>query len=243
MISQPGTDKLLFVWTDPIARRRHVVGHLYKQGNVYTFQYAKDISVAKSRFFTNFPAFPDLDQVYSSTGLFPAFERRLPSPKRPDYAQVLQRFGLTPPVESWDLLRVTGGRLATDEFEFAMPLKHCGNSVEAQFYIAGWRYHGAGVPPMQYRLGAELEVRPEPTNEQDPSAHAIHTLQGSKLGYVPAFYAQTLAELRVKASAVVAAFDEDAGLNGALYVHLKGAVPDGVLAHPDLLDLVSIPES
>ncbi|HEY3365150.1 MAG TPA: HIRAN domain-containing protein [Symbiobacteriaceae bacterium] len=226
-------EDLLFIWTDPANRRRNVVGCLQKWPARYTFRYAKSLPSTAGTKFWAFPAFPDITRVYESQELFPAFARRLPDSSRTDFGKFLSAFGLKPPVSSWDLLKVSGGRLATDTFEFAIPLQRNDDQIAFDFYVAGWQYHGAHVDPQEYAESARLNIAPEVSNPHDPHAFSVMTTQGHKLGYVPAFYAETLARLHASVEGRVVTFNPEAGPRGALFVRLTGKLPPS--AHAETL--------
>lgn len=86
-------------------------------------------------------AFPDITKSYSSDRLFGTFESRLPDKRRPDFNELVQELGLPKEYAEMDLLRATGGRLATDSYEFVHPLYVEDNHFDFDFYVAGWRYY------------------------------------------------------------------------------------------------------
>lgn len=54
--------------------------------------------------------------------MFAPFYRQVPDKRRPDFESILQDLGLPRDYTVMDLLRATGGRLATDSYEFVHPL-------------------------------------------------------------------------------------------------------------------------
>lgn len=94
-----------------------------------------------------------------------------------------------------DLLRATGGRLATDSYEFVTPTYVYGNHFDFDFYIAGWRYYEGEQILKQLKIGEKVQFQLEPENEQDPKAVIVLTSQGRKLGYIPAFYSEFMFQL------------------------------------------------
>lgn len=115
------TQTFYLVWREPgpNSRDKHKIGELSFDGFRYWFQYDRaGVEAACSRGFSGLAAFPDLDKRYESVDLFPTFAHRLPDPRRPDYIDVLARFSLRPGDSPYEILRRTGGKLATDQLMF-----------------------------------------------------------------------------------------------------------------------------
>lgn len=74
-----------------------------------------------------------------------------------------------------DLLRVTGGRLATDSYEFVQPVYIEGNHFDFDFHIAGWRYYNGENCLHNLEVGSKLVLEHEITNEQVPHAVMVKT--------------------------------------------------------------------
>ena len=115
-------DRLCVLWTDREGQRWDI-GELWRspEGD-YAFGYRLDLlRQAKEAGFRLLPEFPDprgLDAPYRSARLFSTFSQRVPSPKRADYKQMLEAWG----VESKDPLEIlsrSGGVLHTDRLELA----------------------------------------------------------------------------------------------------------------------------
>ncbi len=132
---------LWLIWQNPNTRQRYHVGTLLKKGDVYYFEYEmkkkrRGLEEALKEGYTPHLAFPDLQGKYSSDHLFSAFSRRIPDRRRPDYEKIVKQYGLTPDHTELDLLRATGGRLATDTYEFVQPVYKMDNQFFLDFYIA-----------------------------------------------------------------------------------------------------------
>lgn len=82
-------------------------------------------------------AFRDIHKEYKSHQLFDAFARRLPDRRRPDFNELLQAHGLTNDYTEMDLLRATGGRLATDPYEFVAPIYRDEDHFDFDFLCSG----------------------------------------------------------------------------------------------------------
>ena len=78
------------------SRLRHAVGRLWVKSGDYYFAYNKEgLLSAKKYGYQLHPSFPSLE-VYKSKTLFLAFASRLPNKERVDYADMLNKYGLTP---------------------------------------------------------------------------------------------------------------------------------------------------
>lgn len=186
---------LWLIWQNERTRQRYHVGNLVHHEGKYMFYYEKHakrrgvIEALKNGYHLHL-AFPDVNKVYVSERLFGPFERRLPDRRRPDFQEILRAHGLSDDYTNMDLLRATGGRLATDTYEFVPPIYVYGNEFDFDFYIAGWRYYEGERVLDRLQVGDDVIFRLEPANEQDPKAVVVLTKQGEKLGYIPAFYSE-----------------------------------------------------
>lgn len=105
---------LWLIWQNMETRQRYHVGTLTHQGNKYIFKYEtlkkhRGLQEAMENGYLPHIAFPDLNNVYTSTELFGPFARRIPDEQRPDFRDLLESFGLTKDYTPMDFLRVTGG--------------------------------------------------------------------------------------------------------------------------------------
>lgn len=82
------TPKTLFLaWLDPISRYWFPIGRLTFDGGIYQFVYTQGVKEAQEKCaFKPLSSFPRLDEIYTSTQLFPVFANRLMSRSRPDYS-------------------------------------------------------------------------------------------------------------------------------------------------------------
>jgi hypothetical protein len=184
---------LWLIWQNEQTRQRYHVGNLVHHEGQYVFYYEKmrqrrGVREALENGYQLHLAFRDINKVYVSDKLFGPFARRLPDHRRPDFLEILRAHGLSMDYTEMDLLRATGGRLATDSYEFVAPIYVYGDHFDFQFYIAGWRYYEGEKVINQLQVGEEVRFRLEPENKQDSKAVMVLTKQGHKLGYIPAFY-------------------------------------------------------
>ena len=197
--------ELWLIWQNVETRQRYHVGRLYQQDGVYTFiyensGYRRKLGEAMDNGYRPHLAFPDTDRVYTSNTLFGPFARRLPDIRRPDYQTVLQDLGLPRDCTEMDVLHATGGILATDAYEFVSPVFIEGNDFNLDFFVAGWRYYDGESIFNQLRIGDVLDFSLDPENPEDHKAVAIWSMNGEKLGYIPAFYSAWMFEVIQKSA-------------------------------------------
>ena len=184
-------DALRVVWLDPATGERVSIGVLRRGGGRYHFERLPDYERAhKAGFWA-----PELDasERESSPFLFAIFAQRIPSSTRPDFARMMQDWGVRDPDDRFEILAASGGRLKTDRLELFEERPMTDTLVTPlRFRVAGVK-HGDGAAYVT--AGDELELRPEPTNEYDADATLVLLRDGRKLGYVPRPYAPLFAKL------------------------------------------------
>ncbi len=199
---------LYLIWREPESRAQHKVGELSFDGFRYWFQYDRPaVAEACRRGFSPLAGFPDLDKRYESVELFPTIAHRLPDPRRPDYETVLSRFRLQPRAHPFEMLRRTGGRLATDELSFEEAPEQTPGGQSFQCFVAGWRFYDGDRILEELQPGTGVVLERELSNQYDSNAVAVFSQSRRKLGYIPSYFseltARALAEGRsVRASVV-----------------------------------------
>lgn len=194
MAYKDNLDYLYLIWQNPTTRQKRQVGVLTRNG-CYTFSYVDDVQTIDG--FELLPAFPDPHKTYRNDLLFPTFSSRLPDPKRPDIAKILQKYGLEK-YDAFELLKKSEAKLPYDTFSFIDPILTEGKNVR-NFYIAGTRYHaGCGqtdcaVVRGEVQVGDRLTLWPEPDNVRDESAVRI-VKDNIVLGYVPRYYSKIVVQ-------------------------------------------------
>ncbi|WP_027723949.1 HIRAN domain-containing protein [Tuberibacillus calidus] len=185
---------LWLIWQNVETRQRYHIGNLSSLNGEYTFSYElsgkrRTLFDAMKNGYKPHLAFRDIKKVYKSNRLFDAFARRLPDKRRPDFHEILQSFGLSKDCTDMDLLRATGGRLATDPYEFVSPIYKYNDHFDFDFYIAGWRYYDGEKVLQQLKINEEVRFELDKDNPKDTKAVTIFTkTSNQKLGFVPAFY-------------------------------------------------------
>lgn len=185
---------LWLIWQNKKTRQRYHIGNLSSLDGEFTFSYElsrkrRTLFEALENGYRPHLAFRDIHKEYKSDRLFEAFARRLPDRGRPDFSALLKSLGLSNDFTEMDLLRATGGRLATDPYEFVAPIYRYNDHFDFDFYVAGWRYYDGENILHELNEGDKVTFKLEENNPMDKKAVLILTSQsGDKLGYVPAFY-------------------------------------------------------
>lgn len=164
--------------------------------SAYRFRYTKGAEEAtKLADFPPLPEFPDFERNYESSELFPIFQNRIITPKRPDFAEYLRVLDLDENADPIEILSATGGRRVTDTFEvFPKLAKDTDGSFVCRFFLHGWRYVSE---PAQMRLnslnrGEKLYVALELTNPMTEMAVQIQTTDYQMIGWAPQYLVNDL---------------------------------------------------
>ncbi|VAW00778.1 hypothetical protein MNBD_ACTINO02-1990 [hydrothermal vent metagenome] len=181
------TRRLVVAWQDPEERTYHKVGYLEVfEGPKFRFFYDLE-AVAELKNFEPFPNFPDEPYIYESSELFPFFNNRVISRKRPEYSTLLRALALGEEASPIEILERSGGARATDTIQvFAVPTADDSGVVDFVFPAHGVRYvEGADERITRLQPGDRLEFQPDPENEYN--ADALLVASGEPLGWVPNF--------------------------------------------------------
>ncbi len=197
MARENGRDFIYVVWQDPRERDNYVIGTLTRNGH-YEFVYGVEVEKARQHGFTPLVSFPDFKATYQSDEVFPAFACRLPDPRRRGIEDILKKYGLIE-YDEFEFLKKSGARLPTDTLSFIDPILDSEEEIERIFYVAGTRYYMGctGKDCTQAKKiepGAELNLVPEPDNQHDKYAIAIYTQDGTKVGFLPRYYSESVSE-------------------------------------------------
>jgi hypothetical protein len=201
----PFPKAVFLAWQDPGSRTWFPIGKLScESGDLFRFVYTGGFEIAHARAgLTPLIGFPEVQQVYESSELFPLFKNRIMSRSREEYESYVARLNLPldgPPPLS--LLARSAGRRSTDSFEiFAHPqfirpdgeVRYC-----IDFFVHGIRHMPASAADRALLLEADerLRLMPDGQNPEDPSAVALRTEDKVLLGYVPRYYCPDLELLR-----------------------------------------------
>lgn len=198
MSRRDNRDYIYLVWKDYKGRKRYIIGELSKNGK-YEFKYrASDVDVAIRNGFEPLIAFPDIEEVYSSYDVFPAFSSRLPDKRRKDIKEILGRYKLES-YDAFELLKKSGGKLPTDSLEFIDPIFLDEMNIVREFYVAGVRHcdYCNEVNKnihINLNINEELKLEQEYDNNHDKFAVKIMNKENKLIGYVPVFYSEAINE-------------------------------------------------
>ncbi|MFT8349140.1 HIRAN domain-containing protein [Clostridium saccharoperbutylacetonicum] len=191
-------DYIYLVWKDYNSRQRYIVGELSRNGK-YEFKYRiQDVNKAINNGFEPLIAFPNIDEVYESHDIFPAFSSRLPDKRRKDVKEILGRYKLQV-YDAFELLKKSGGKLPTDSLEFIDPIFLEETNIEREFYIAGARHHDhcqgeRNKANFKININEELILVKDINNEHDEFAVKVKNKENKCIGYIPIFFSKEISE-------------------------------------------------
>ncbi|MGH4126052.1 MAG: HipA N-terminal domain-containing protein [Clostridium sp.] len=97
------------------------VGELSRREEKYYFKYdISGVEKAKEYGFSPLPNLPRIDVEYFREELFSSFLNRIPGHGKRDVSSVLKRYDLKK-YDAFELLKKSGGKISTDNFEFVSP--------------------------------------------------------------------------------------------------------------------------
>jgi hypothetical protein len=216
---------LYIAWQDADIRSWYTVGMLERENDAYRFQYTAGALDLPG--FTPFGRMRNLYDVYYSRELFPLFANRILNKSRPEYRRYLEWLDVGDNDDALLLLSRSGGARATDLLEiFEKPQRDDMGFYTLYFFSHGLRY--LSDASRQYidslQQGDTLELVPEPDNDYDESAIALHGKQYIKTGYCPRYFLRDLHQARkenAEFSLEVAKVNKDAVLQMRLLCKLR----------------------
>lgn len=179
---------LVLVWQNPDTRRFVRVGQIDAlPGDRFAFHYLTGAEAESG--FVALDEFPNLNQVYVSNEIPAFFANRILSAERRGYRKYLDWLGVSDLTESeipFEVLARTGGGRATDTFHVVDLPSKTDEHFQSRFFVSGIRYSdSADAALASISDGSTLVLVLEETNEVNPKAVVIDTVDGSKIGYVP----------------------------------------------------------
>lgn len=178
------------IWQDQETRSLVHVGWLVFTGTEFQFSYVEGVKSHPR--FRPFPAFPLLEEVYTSEDLFAYFAVRLTSAADPEYDAVLDALGLrrdnATPAE---LLARSPSESPHDTIQVVPePTELPDGTLVREFLVSGTRHVDeqnsltVGRIIEQLSVGAPLELVPEPHNPHNAESLQI-SVAGRQVGWVP----------------------------------------------------------
>ena len=194
------TPTLFLAWQDSISRYWFPIGRLTFDGSVYQFVYTQGVKEAKEKSaFKPLSSFPHLDEIYTSTQLFPVFVNRLMSRSRPDYQRFIKWLNI--PNDEHDpitILARSGGERETDTLAvFPCPEIDERGQYHLYFFSHGLRHLPSGTIERinQLEFGEKLWLAHEFQNPYDSQALILNTEDHYIVGYYPRYLLAEIFEL------------------------------------------------
>ena len=176
----PGS--LIVAWQHPATRLISPVG-LLEHGAGYRYRYLRRATDVEG--FVPFLGFPDWQQTYLADRLFPLFQQRIMSSRRPDFRHFLRQLDLSDNAEPWEQLARSEGRRTGDTVQvFPVPSVDADGRSTCRFLVHGVRHVNDGqLPPLS--RGEVLTLHDDPKNPVNSDAVMVWSPNRQPLGYVP----------------------------------------------------------
>ncbi|WP_212934550.1 HIRAN domain-containing protein [Bacillus hominis] len=213
-----GNEKLLVSWKGPKSKKNFFVGLLSKNhisnGLNYKFIYIHEVVLqAKEEGFIPFVGLKDLDREYNSDKLFSVFERRLPNQSRNIFKKFIDDYQLqTSDAVTWEYLKLTKGRTATDNLSFLEPVYIEKDELSYNGEIAGWSFTKNNN--INLKVNDQLILRKDEQNKNDTQAVEIVDPgnENERVGYIQKPFNKVFFNL-LKKGYVLSGYIESMNLN------------------------------
>lgn len=153
---------------------------------------------AKNPRFQPFIKMSDKSKTYESNELFNFLKNRIPPASRPEHEALFQWCDLDPQSNYLELLSISGGEKATDNYRVVSLPENSNGKYTSTFFVSGIRYLSE---KQKYRIsqlkeGYQIDYQFEDSNINDPQAvllleHLDHTM----IGYYPRYLTEDLRNL------------------------------------------------
>ena len=237
---------LYLAWQHRSSRRWFPVGRLVRHDSDhggFEFAYIQGARDAERLGgFRTIPAFPNLEQRYRSSELFPTFRNRVMNTRRVDRPIYLRQLGLDAnKCDELTELSVSGGRSYTDNFEVFPPIEPDSSGwFRTQLMLHGLRHTNPHAIEAVQNLqpGKELLVAVELNNPVATHAILVYTQDYYVLGWLPRYVAEGIHRggnwAVADAKASIARVNRDAPLSHRVLLEFSGRLPAGVNPMRDL---------
>ncbi|QHA93116.1 HIRAN domain-containing protein [Bacillus sp. N1-1] len=183
-------EKLLVSWKGPKTKQNFFVGLLSKNqtlnGLNYKFIYIHEVVLqAEKEGFVPFVGLKDINKEYNSDKLFSVFERRLPNQSRNIFKKFIDDYQLqSSNAVTWEYLKITKGRTATDTLSFLEPVYIEGDKLSYNGEVAGWSFTKNNNVCL--KVNDKLNLRYHKENEKDDKAVEIvdPVNNNERVGYI-----------------------------------------------------------
>ena len=176
------------------SRRWYPIGRLEADWaqSIFRFDYTNGaLTAEKDCGFEPLLSFPSFEKHYESAELFPLFQNRLLSPKRPDFKEYLGYLDLDPAKATpGDILAVTGGVRLTDTLDvFPKMETDVTGAFNCRFFLHGTSHiHSIGAETIEkLKPEQELVVSMELNNPVTRVALQISTRDYVMIGWTPRY--------------------------------------------------------
>jgi hypothetical protein len=191
---------LFLAWQAPVSRYWFTIGRLTFEQGLYHFVYTQGVKEAEEKCaFTPLLSFPRLDEIYTSTYLFPVFANRVMSRSRPDYSSFIEQLDLLNDDPSpMAILARSGGERVTDTFAvFPAPEVDEEGRYNLYFFSQYLGHLPSSAIDRIERLeaGETLEIDREVQNSYDDRALISNTGDRCIVGYFPRYLLAEIFEL------------------------------------------------
>lgn len=245
---------LYLAWQHPPTRRWFPVGRLvhHQSPDVFEFDYVQGAREAEHLAgFTPVPEFPQLDQRYRASDLFPTFRNRVMNASRTDRGLYLNHLGLHEEhCDELTELSVSGGSSHSDSLEtFPAIEPDAEGRFRTRLMLHGLRHTNPHSIGAIETLGAgdELRVAVELNNPVTTHAILVCTRDCYLLGWLPRYVAEAIyrsCDWRISdAKVAVAQVNRGAPLSDRLLVDFSGRLPSGVSPMRDLPQFQPVSEA
>ncbi|WP_309387869.1 hypothetical protein [Cerasicoccus frondis] len=177
-------------------------------------------------------SFPDFHRCYRSKELFPLFKNRLIPRNREDFGQFIQSLNLPPDADDFEILSLTGGTRATDNFEMFPAFEPDADGMfRCRFFLHGWRHVNdvAQKRIPQLEEGQSLRVSVELNNPATQLAIQIQTSDYIMLGWTPRYLVRDLIDIvnedNREICATVIKVNPNAPIRNRILIELRGKWP------------------
>lgn len=227
---------LFLAWQAPAERAWFPVGRLDADSVLsrYRFGYTRGALAAQREGFHPLVSFPNLEDTYESSELFPMFKNRVLGQQRRDFSTYLASLALDRP-DPIEILAVTGGERQTDSFEvFPKIEKQDDDSFACRFFLHGLRHMSEAAQQRSVFLkpGEQLGVSLELNNPKHGLAIQLTSSDYEFIGWTPRFIVGDLLKAinqNPRLSATVIQVNSDGiPLNRRVLVEMRGFLPSGV---------------
>lgn len=175
-------------WRNRARREISPVGALDFQSGLYRFQYL-EAAHHQVQGFRPFVGFPNLEEIYESSRLWPFFALRVMERRRPDFDKYVHWLGLERDATPLDILSRTGEFKGDTVALTEAPVVGADGQTSAVLLVRGASYaassFGSEAAANAMLPGARLSIVDDSLNEANSDALLLETRDGDRIGWVP----------------------------------------------------------